>query len=311
MSNKIKINKTKQMLINQNIAQSKFGMYAQCQTGPCIKNHFSQNFNFGEVNNICEVDVINLHAVDIIKDYCQLGFNAGFKDGWINPVTMCTVGEDFIGSNYPQSEGIRDDIYNIRTNYNTITKNNNPFPLKQSECIYNRFVTVIRDHNLQPITELNNLYRFGLITVSPINKPKLIDENKMVSTEFIKTMCTIETVFQTAISGSHNILILTPFGNTEDDIPQEDIVKIFNSCIFKYGHKFKKIIVAVPIWYGTYMFDLFNDNIIRPQLFEDNNNNSDNNSDSNSDSDDNTNNKIKNIKKRTLSNKKNINNKDI
>ena len=122
MANKIKINKTKQTLINQNIAQSKFGMYAQCLTGNCIKNHYSQNFNIGETNNICEVEVINLHAIDVIKDYCQLGFNAGLKDGWINPVSMCTVCEDFIGSNYPQSEGIRDDTYNIRTNYNTITK---------------------------------------------------------------------------------------------------------------------------------------------------------------------------------------------
>ena len=39
-SNKIKINKTKQTLINQNIAQSKFGMYSQCLTGPCVKNKF-------------------------------------------------------------------------------------------------------------------------------------------------------------------------------------------------------------------------------------------------------------------------------
>ncbi len=269
MSNKIKISKTKQMLINQNIAQSKFGMYAQCNTGNCIKNHFTQNFNIGEVNNVCEVDIVNIHAIDAIKEYCQLGFNAGFKDGWINPVSMCTISDDFIGSNYPQSEGIRDDTYNIRTNYNTITKNNNPFPLKQNECVYNRFVTVIRDTNLQPITDLQNLYRFGLISVAPINKPKLLDENRMHSNDFIKTMCTVETIFQTAIAGSHNVLVLTPFGNTEDDIPQEDIVKIFNSCIFKYGHRFKKIIIAVPIWYGTYMFDLFSNEIVKPQLFED------------------------------------------
>lgn len=268
MSNKIKINKTKQTLINQNIAQSKFGMYAQCLTGNCIKNQLNQNFNIGEVNNICDVDVVNIHAVDAIKDYCQLGFNAGFKEGWMNPVTMCVIGEDFIGSNYPQSEGIRDDTFNIRTNYNTITKNNNPFPIKQNECVYNRFITVIRDNNLQPITDLQNLYRFAIINVAPINKPKLLDENRMESNDFLKTFSTIETIFQTAIAGYHNILVLTPFGNTEDDVPQEDIVKIYNLCILKYGHRFNKIIVAVPIWYGTYMFDLFNDNIVRPQLFE-------------------------------------------
>ena len=43
MSNKMKINKTKQTLINQNLAQTKFGMYSNCVTGNCIKNQFNQN----------------------------------------------------------------------------------------------------------------------------------------------------------------------------------------------------------------------------------------------------------------------------
>ncbi len=264
----MRINKTKQTLINQNLAQTKFGMYSNCFTGNCIKNQFNQNFNIGEVNNICEVDVVNMHAVDAMLEYCVRGINPPLKDGWINPVTMCVVGDDFIGSNYPQSEGIRDDTFNIRTNFNVITRHTNPFPLKASTCVYNRFITVIREMNLNPITDLNQLYRFGLITISPINKPKLLDENRMDSHDYLSTLECIETLFQTAIAGNHNVLILTPFGNTIDDVPQEDIVKIYNQCIFKYGHRFKKIIVATPIWYGNYLFDLFNNEIIRPQLFE-------------------------------------------
>jgi len=302
---KQKINRTKETLINQNISQSKFGMYKMCLTGPCIKTQFNQNFHIGETNNICEVEVINMHAIDVIKDYCQHGLNAGFKDGWINPVTMCTIGDDFIGSNYSQSEGIRDDTFNIRTNYNCITINNNPFPLKNNECVYNRFITVIRDNNLQPITNTNFLYRFAVISIAPINKPELLDENKMKSNDFIKTLCLVETLFQTAISGSHNVLILAPFGNTEDNVPQEDIVKIYNSCIFKYGHRFNKIIIAVPIWHGTYVFDLFNNEIIRPQTFinsEEENNSEDENEDENEDD---------KYEKKILKNKKNKKEKSI
>ena len=264
----MKINKTKQTLINQNLAQTKYGLYANCFTGNCIKNQFNQNFNIGEVNNICEVDVVNMHAVDAILEYCVRGINPPLKDGWINPVTMCVVGDDFEGSDYPQSEGIRDDTFNIRTNFNVITRYNNPFPLKSTSCVYNRFITVIREMNLNPITNLNQLYRFGLITISPLNKPKLLDENRMSSTDYLLTLESIETLFQTAISGNHNVLVLTLFGNTTDDVPQEDIVKIYNQCIFKYGHRFKKIIIAIPIWYGNYLFELFNNEIIRPQLFE-------------------------------------------
>jgi hypothetical protein len=268
MSSKNKINKTKQTLINQNLAQTKFGMYANCFTGNPVKNQFSQTFNIGEVNNICEVEVVNIHAVDAIEQYCLRNLKPQLKDGWINPVTMCVVGDDFIGSNYPQSESIRDDTFNIRTNFNTITRHQNLFPLKETTCVYNRFITVIREMNLTPITDLNNLYRFGLITVAPLNKPTLLDENRMCSTDYLKMLQTVETIFQTAIAGNHNVLILTPFGNTVDDVPQEDIVMLYNQCIFKYGHRFKKIIIAVPVWYGTYLFDLFNNEIVKPQEFE-------------------------------------------
>ena len=270
---KMKINKTKQTLINQNIAQSKFGMYSQCHIGPCVKNKFNQNFNIGEINNICNVEVVNLHPVDAIANYCAFGFNQPLKEGFMNPVTVCSVGEEFVASNFPQSEGIRDDTFNIRTNFNTITRNVNHFPIKEGECVYTRFITVIRDQKLNAITDQQYLYRFGLITAAPLNKPKLLDENRMMSEDFLRLMGTIETIFQTAIAGNHNILVLSAFGNTEDDIPQEDIVKIYNSCIFKYGHRFIKIIIAIPIWYGTYIFNLFNDNIIQPQFFQDSDDN--------------------------------------
>ena len=72
---------------------------------------------------------------------------------------------------------------------------------------------------------------------------KLLDENRMCSVDYIKMLETIETLFQTAIAGNHNVLVLTAFGNTIDDVPQEDIAKIYNHCIFKYGHRFKKIII--------------------------------------------------------------------
>jgi hypothetical protein len=265
---KMKINKTKQTFINQNIAQSKFGIYSQCHTGPCVKNRFNQNFVIGDVNNICDVEVVNLHPVDAIANYCSFGFNQPLKDG-INPVTVCSVGEEFVASNFPQSEGIRDDTFNIRTNFNTITRNINHFPIKESECVYTRFITVIRDQKLNPIIDQQYLYRFALITTSPLHKPKLLDENKIISEDFLRLMSTIETIFQTAIAGNHNVLVLSAFGNTEDDVPQEDIIKIYNACIYKYGHRFIKIIIALPIWYGTYIFNLFNDNIIRPQFFHD------------------------------------------
>jgi hypothetical protein len=261
---KRRVDKNKQYLININITQSKLGLWQNCLTGKAFKTAFVSNFNVGVADNICNVMVINKHAVDVMPEFCDKGFNSNLKDGWMNPVAMCSVNKDFIASNFPQSEGIIDDYYNLRTNYNVTTMNGNPYPLKDRECVYNRYLTVIRDENMNPL-DLNNIYRFGIITASPITKPLLLNDSKMSSEDFINILSSIETVFQTAIYYNHNILLLTPFGHTDDEVPQEDIVKLYNLCIYKYGHRFKYIIVCVPKWDGNYLFDLFNDMIIRPQ----------------------------------------------
>jgi hypothetical protein len=257
--------KTKQVLVTQNITACKLGLYSQCAITRALKTAFINNFNPGDVQNICDVLVVNQHAIDVAVEFCEKGISAPYKDSWMNPVTMCAVNRaEFTASNFNQSEGITDDIYNIRTNYNMIATQGNPFPLKDKECVYNKFITVIRDKNFQPIP-LPLTYRFGVITTSAENKPTLIDETKMSSSSFLNMMSTLETVFQTAIYYGHNILLLSPIGQTNDEVPQEDVIKIYNSLIFKYQHKFKYIIVCVPEWDGIELFNMYDKYIVQPQ----------------------------------------------
>jgi len=258
-------NKTKQVLITQNITACKIGFYQNCPMAKSLKTSYVSNFNVGEQQNIASVYVVNQHAIDVVKEFCEVGTTNQMKEGWMNPCCMCVVNRNnFFGTNFNQSEGVTDDIYNLRTNFNMITNNGNPFPLKEKECVYNKSITIIRDENLQALP-LQQTYSTGLIVTSPINKPALLDENRMGSVEFLNMMTTVETLFQTAIYYGHNILLLTPFGHTEDDVPQEDVVKIYNSLIFKYQHRFKYIIICVPVWDGEQMFSLYEKNIVTPQ----------------------------------------------
>jgi hypothetical protein len=260
-----KTKKTKQVLVTQNMTACKVGMYQQCSMTKALKTSFVNNFNPGEVQNICDVLVVNQHVLDVIVEFCDKGLSPQYRDGWMNPVAMCAVNRnDFTATNFNQSEGITDDIYNLRTNYNLIGYQGNPFPIKDKECVYNRFITVIRDKNFTAIP-LPLTYRFAVITTSPEHKPALIDESRMASTNFLNMLSTLETVFQTAIYYGHNILLLTPIGQTDDEVPQEDIIKIYNSLIFKYQHKFKYIIVCVPEWNGTELFDMYDTYIVQPQ----------------------------------------------
>lgn len=268
---KDKNKKTKQVLVTQNISACKLGPYQQCAMAKALKTTFVANFIPGEVQDICDVLVVNQHAIDVANEFCEKGLGAPYRDGWMNPVLMCVVDRHlFTGSNFNQSEGIIDDLYNIRTNYNMIVTQGNPFPLKDKECVYNRYVSVIRDNFFQPLP-LHLTYRFGVITVSAEHKPPLLDENRMGSANFINMLSTIETLFQTAIYYGHNILCLTPIGQTSDEIPQEDIVKIYNSLIFKYQHRFKYIIICIPECDGREIFELYDTYIIQPQKMSDEN----------------------------------------
>lgn len=267
VNNGINVNlnqKTKQVFITQNITACKLGFYMNCPTSKALKTTYVSNFSIPEAQSIADVYIVNSHPIDLVSEFCNRGINVEPKDG-LRPVVMCTVNrETFFGTNFNQSEGMIDDLYNLRCNYNMITQNGNPFPIKDKESIYNKFLTVIRDQKFNPIP-LQNTYTFSVITISSIHKPPLVDENRMGSVEFLNLMSTVETLFQTAIYYGHNVLILSPIGYSEDDVPQEDVIKIYNCMIFKYQHMFRYIVVAVPEFIGSDVYALYESNIIIPQ----------------------------------------------
>jgi len=253
----------KRQLISINMYQSRFGLYKNIPVFPAMKVTPVTNFKIGQINNTCNVFVINKHPLDIVSEFVVKGSNYMLHKG-IFPVLINTVGQEFSGTNYEANEGIRDDSFNLRTNFNNTTTRHNPYPIKDNECVYSKCVTVIRNPTLYGLS-LDDIYHFSLITAIPVNKPKMIDDTRMMSTEYIKTMNTIDCIFQVAMANFHNMIILSPFGANEDENPQEDIIKLYNWFIFKYGHKFKYIIIAVPPQFDKKVFELFDKNIIKHQ----------------------------------------------
>jgi hypothetical protein len=262
-SSKSEKTRTKKYIITQNITVSKYTQYKDCLIGNTIKNSYNSRFPVGKSSSICNVFVLNEHSLEVVSEFCAKGFNAGLLNN-INPCIMHVVTNDFNGSTFEQMEGILDEPILLRTNYVNSVSKHNPYPIKEDETVYNRYITVIRQQQNMRAMPYNMLYRFGTITTMAPNKPKLIDEHKMIRNDFLKVLTTIETVFQTAIYYGHNLIVLTLFGHNEDNIPQEDVIKIYNSCIFKYGHNFKYVLVAIPPDEKK-LFELYRDNIVKPQ----------------------------------------------
>ena len=131
----------KRALLNQNVYHSKFGMYKGLPLMPCKKNKYFQQFKPGGIISVCDVKVLNKNPIDILDILLKKGVQNIMKQEI--PVVFQTIGSDFVGSNLEAGDGLRDQLFVLRTNFSAVYKNNDPFPLRETECAYLPFTTVI------------------------------------------------------------------------------------------------------------------------------------------------------------------------
>lgn len=264
----------KNQLINQNIYHSGYGIYKTCPINGSIKFNYRNKCDPGTIDNICKVIVCNKHAIEIADSLCEHGLNSLTTQKPI-PAIMYPMGKNFLGTNYESREGVYDENIILRSNYAyVIKKQNNLFPIKKEHAvIYTNPITIIRDVNYNPINH-DTIFKVCVITVCAekdndliVRKTKLGDklcENSILTaTDLLNFQMHIEAVFQAAICGFHNVLILTLFSE-QFSIPIDDQILIFNICIMKYGHKFKGIMIAIPPYENAEIFEYVNEKIIKP-----------------------------------------------
>jgi len=249
-------------LNSQNIYESKYNNYKSLPIYKFVKNNFLNEYNPGNISNICDLKIINSHPIDILDELLQKGQNNLLSQNI--PLVVQCIGKEYKGDNPELFDGIRDLTYIIRTNISSIFKLGNCFPIEDKECIYTKLITTIRDKNGQFLSH-DKLYGFSLLSVSPIEQPELNNEYKMNSNDYIKTLSVIESIFQTAIASNNKIIILPLFGQHEKDAnPIQDILMIYNYCILKYSHKFTNIIISIPEEMVEDYSSIVNETIINP-----------------------------------------------
>jgi hypothetical protein len=253
--NKIDSNRSKKYLMGQNIYICKYGQLQNLPLFKSIKTYYNSEFDMATPSSFCDVHVKAVHPLILAKEFVQKG---------LNPVILTTVSHEFNGSNIEASEGMNDDILNMRTNFHRTFNNNGLYPIKGAETVYAPYVTIIRDDGFN--INFNDMFRVGVIVASPLHEPKL-EEDVFNLNDYYITKEIIEIVFQTAISGNHNVLILTDFGCKVNKNPLKDIVDIFNMHILNYGHMFKYIVFAFHINEQTDLmyYSYYSKEIIKPQ----------------------------------------------
>lgn len=270
--------KFKKNIVMQNNYICKFGPLQNKTNYTSYKNHLNEDYSVGIPLNFTDVFILKMHPLIIARECsnCKL-----------NPVLVNLVNERYTEHNIENLDGVYDEILNMRTNFQCISRQNNNFPPKEGEVIYTPQVMVIRDEMLN--VSLNNLFTVSFITAiskksdyqilafkekdnSESSSSEKSDDDKNIRTIFsvdtyISFKNKVELIFQTAHFAGNNVIIFNDFGCLIDELPVDNVIDIFNSCILKYGHLFKQIIFAIfvrtPIEQALH--DKFFERIFKPQ----------------------------------------------
>ena len=254
--------KDKESMIRQNIYHSKTGDYKLCPEPKIIKFPYIVNSYIEPINSVCKVSVQMQHILEVADIFAE----HGLEQKNCSVVILYPVGSNFNGSNYESCENIFEEQVILKTNYLHAMRNQYDIfggKDKQKFVIYTNPVSVIRDEQYNPLT-LDTLFKIGIITLCYQNTNELLD-NDMLSNDFLTFQIYMDTVFQAAICGKHDVLLLPIFSN-EHNIPVNDQIKIYNVCIMKYSHKFKIIIICVPNYENYEIFEMVDSEIIKPQV---------------------------------------------
>jgi len=223
-----------------------------------IKTVCLDNFNLSVPLDICHTYIIHQHCLDVAEQFSDHGItNFNITD----PVVINPIGKEFIGANLGICDEIKEPLIHLRSSlYISCFDSNINF--KDDNCFYSNLVAIIRPPNpLLGFYVPEKVFKLSIITAPVQPKSQLINDKLSIS-EFAKLCSTIECCFQTAISFKHKILILPPFGIYGEDIPINDVILVFNYCIYKYGHLLKNVIIAIPPYFPDEYFDFFKKNIV-------------------------------------------------
>lgn len=252
-------------LVQQNIYTCKFGVYQNFPVMKSQKNFFNENFNMAPPYEYANVVINMKHPIDVAYEFTKIGNK---------PAIVNTVSKDFSGTNIDTCDGFLDPFINIRTSFNKTLNSFNLFPVKDGEAVYAPIAYIIRNDSMQLLPP-GQIGKISMITVSldsnlelkPYKNTKKSADLHFTQDDYIKVSQSLEAVFQTAIIGGNDILIFNDFGCKTSKYPIDDVIDMFNTCIYKYGHMFKHIVLAT---FASPQSDMgyitkFNENIIHPQ----------------------------------------------
>jgi uncharacterized protein (TIGR02452 family) len=191
------------------------------------------------VNRVTQLEVRDVDVVELMREFCA---DASLQ----NPLMLNLASDMYPGGGVNSGKKAQEECIFRRTNA-YMTHPLEWYPLQPTELIYSPVVHAIKglDHKLLPSSQFCS---FGMVTVAALRKPRLDSEGYYRFQDDRELMAAkVDAIFRVALMHGHDSLVLGALGCGVFRNPPKEVAAMFQQCIKKYGHFFKRIGFAILV----------------------------------------------------------------
>ncbi len=164
-------------------------------------------------------------------------------DQGLNPLILNFASDKRPGGGCYNGAQAQEECLFYRSLYH-LTLTENLYPLKPYDAVYSPSVPFFRDADFRKIDKVRKL---ACLAVAAVRHPDLTEDKTMYLLPHDKELMRlkIESVFHVAAKYKHNALVLGAFGCGAFGNPPEQVARMFQDAIAKYGHSFSHLVFAI------------------------------------------------------------------
>lgn len=199
--------------------------------------------------------------IDVVNNDTLVVCNDLLEKGYLDVLALNLCSDYVPGGGVEHGSMAQEEELFRRSNY-YLSLDRKFYPMKSDEVLYSDSVLVFKDTEYK---ELEKPFKVSFVAAFAIRHPEVTlknGENVMNERDINITRERIENIFLTAIKYKHTSIVLGAIGCGVFGNPPNEIAKIYNECIMKYGKYFRIIVFAIKSVRDE-NFDVFNKLIVR------------------------------------------------
>ena len=210
--------------------------------------------NFPKERHETEISVVNMDSLLCAKALIDRGLHPAVLNmaSWRRPGGYVEGGSSAQEENLFRRTNLYEGLFpyhkEMADKYNFKTDKHDSYPLSLNYGgIYTPHVTVFKGSDDEKYPYLDEPYIIDVLTVSAVKNPNILEGNKISEKDKETTRNKVRTMFNLALMGGNDALVLGAFGCGAYHTPPEEIALVFKEILSEEGYKdsFKAVHFAI------------------------------------------------------------------